>query len=153
MIKEKLLKFVKLARKLFIILSCVALPALMVCLVFAFSGAMAFYIITPVLFVAYLVLYGVYAMCFSMGVVIGLEVTDKVVHLKTKRKTFTYDVRMGCVEMKVHRNRFVGTFQTQDSRDKFTFYRRLPFGKYYEEQFTVQDIAAFYPDVYSLLEE
>ena len=153
MIKEKLLKFVKLARKLFIILSCVAIPALMVCLVFAFMGAMAFWIITPVVFVGYLALYAVYAMYFSMGVVIGVEVTDKVVHIKTKRKTFTYDVHMGCVDMKVYKNRFVGTFQTQDSRDKFTFYRRVPFGKMYEEQFTVHEVAAFYPNVYTLSEE
>lgn len=145
--KEKpcVVRYVRLVKKLFIAVSCIFLPAIMVCLVFAFSGAMAFWIITPALLVAYLVLYGFYAMRVSMGTAVGIEVTGEVVHVKTPRKTFTYDVKRGCVAVSVKSNRYVCTFQTIDSRDSFLFYRRPPFSKPYEQAFTDEEIASFYP--------
>lgn len=132
---------------MFVIFSCVALPALMVCLIFAFSGYAAFWFIAPAVFVVYLVVYGVYALVISMGTVIGLETTDKVVYIKTKRKTYTYDVKRGCKKVKATRRKFVCTFETQDSRDKFTFLRKVLFAKSYEDQFTAEEIAAFYPAI------
>ncbi len=145
--KAGILKFVKRMRLLFILFSVVCIPAFMVCLVFAVSGYFAFYIISPALAVLWIAVYATYALRVSMGLVISVETTDKVVYLQTKRKTFTYDVRMGCVDMKVYKNKFVGTFETQDSRDKFVFYRRVPLGKYSEEQFTEREIEKFYPRV------
>ena len=53
--------------------------------------------------------------------------------------------------MKVYKNKFIGTFQTQNSRDKFTFYRRVLFSKYSEEQFTERDIEHFYPRIHEKL--
>lgn len=149
--KTGILKYVNIIRGLFIAFSCIMLPALMICLVLAASKYAAFYIIAPVLAIAYLVVYGFYAMRVSMGTVIGIEVTDKVVHLKTKRKTYTYDVRTGCVAMKVTKNKFVGTFQTQDSRDSFTFYRHVSFSPYHEEQFLKEDIRLFFPGIDELM--
>ena len=132
---------------MFVIFSCVALPALMVCLIFAFSGYAAFWFIAPAVFVVYLAVYGVYALVISMGTVIGFETTDKVVYVKTKRKTYTYDVKRGCKKVKATRRKFVCTFETQDSSDKFTFLRKVLFTKSYEDQFTVEEIAAFYPAI------
>lgn len=143
--KSGILKFVKICKKLFVALSVFVIAALMILLVFAVQGFIGPMIIAGVLLVGYLVLYGFYAMRISMGTVIGVEITDKVVHVKTKRRTFTYDVKMGCVGVKVKKNKFICTFQTQDSRDSFTFYRRVLFSPYGEEQFTPQEIAAFYP--------
>lgn len=132
---------------MFVIFSCVALPALMVCLIFAFAGYAAFWFIAPAVFVVYLVVYGAYALILSMGTVIGFETTDKVVYVRTKRKTYTYDVKRGCKEVKATKRKFVCTFETQDSRDKFTFLRKVMFTKSYEEQFTAEEIAAFYPAI------
>lgn len=143
--KAGIVKYVSIMKKLFVMFSIVALPAIMVCLIFAFSDAIAFQIIAPVAIAVYLFVYGAYALRVSMGTVIGIEVTAQVVHLRTKRKTFTYDVKRGCVAMKVTKRRFVGTFETQDSREKFVFYRRVLFSKWSEEQFTPEEIARFYP--------
>lgn len=132
---------------MFVIFSCVALPALMVCLIFAFSGYAAFWFIAPAVFVVYLAVYGVYALVISMGTVIGFETTDKVVYVKTKRKTYTYDVKRGCKKVKATRRKFVCTFETQDSSDKFTFLRKVLFTKSYEDQFTAEEIATFYPAI------
>lgn len=144
-IKQSIKKYVDILKSLFVAFSVLVIPSFMVCLVYAFTGALAFCIIAPVLGVAYLVVYGCYALRISMGTVIGTEITDKVVHLKTKRKTFTYDVRMGCVDVKVKKNKFIATFQTQDSRDKFVFLRRFAVFGNGAEQFTVEEIRAFYP--------
>ena len=143
-IKQAIKKYVDILKILFIVFSVVVIPSFMVCLVYAFSGALAFCIIAPVLGVVYLVVYAFYALRVSMGTVIGTEITDQVVHLKTKRKIFTYDVHMGCVGVKIKKNKFIATFQTQDSRDKFVFLRRFAVFGNGAEQFTVEDIRAFY---------
>lgn len=145
--KPAVLNFVKIWKKLFILFSIVAIPGIMVCLVFAFMKAMAFWIIAPAAILIYLTVYAVYALHISMGAAIGFEATDKVVHVITKRKTYTYDVKRGCVDVKVTKRKFVCTFETQNSRDKFTFYRRVMFAKRYEEQFTPEEIASFYPRI------
>lgn len=144
-IKQSIKKYVDILKSLFIAFSVLVIPSFMVSLVYAFSGALAFCIIAPVLGVVYLVVYALYALRISMGTVIGTEITDKVVHIKTKRKTFTYDVHMGCVNVKVKKNKFIATFQTQDSRDKFVFLRRFAVFGSGAEQFTAEDIRAFYP--------
>lgn len=143
--KDGVLHYVKIVKKLFLAFSFIAIPAFMVSLVFAFGKSVPFYFIAPAIAVCYFVVYGFYAMHVSMGTVTGIEITDKVVHLKTPRKTFTYDVNMGCVEVKTFKNKFVGTFQTQNSRDKFIFYRRVLFTKSYIEQFTAEDVLSFFP--------
>ena len=78
-----------------------------------------------------------------LGTVLGIETTDKVVHLHTARKTYTYDVNMGCVSVREYSNRFVAVFETQDSRDSFTFYKRAPFSSFSDGQFSSDDIARF----------
>ncbi len=144
-IKQAIKKYVDVLKSLLVAFSVLVIPSFMVCLVYAFSGALAFCIIAPALGVVYLVVYALYALRISMGTVIGTEITDKVIHLKTKRKTFTYDVHTGCVNVKVKKNKFIATFQTQDSCDKFVFLRRFAVFGNGAEQFTVEDILAFYP--------
>lgn len=145
--KEGILKYVNLVRKLYIAFTVIDLLALMVSAVFAFNRVFAFYFIAPALLLLWLVVYGLYSMRVSMGTVIGVEITKEVVHLKTKRKTYTYDLEKGCENIKVKGNKFIGTFATDRTRDKFIFYRRVLFSKYHEEQFTVADIACFYPEI------
>ena len=143
--KADIVKFVKIVKRLFLVFSVFAIAAEMVLLVFAFMGYLGCIIGACVLGVGYIVIYGVYALRFSMGAVLGIDVTDKVVHVKTKRKTWTYDVKRGCVGVKVKRNKFIATFQTQDSRDSFIFYKRVPFSPHGAEQFTADEIKMFYP--------
>ena len=143
--KTVIVKYVRLVKKLFVIFSCVMIPAVMVSLILAVNGYVAFYAIAPVLAVGYLVVYGLYAMRVSMSVVLAMDVTDEVVHLKTKRKTFTYDAKRGCVGMKAGKKKFVGTFRTQDSQDSFIFLRRVPFAKRYETGFTAEEMRRVYP--------
>lgn len=145
--KEGVLKYVNTVKKLFIAFSVVVLSAFMVSAVFAFNRFAAFYFIAPALLLLWLVVYGLYAMRVSMGTVIGVEIANEVVHLKTKRRTYTYDLERGCESVRIKNNKFVGTFATERSRDKFIFYRRVLFSKYHEEQFTVEDIARFYPKI------
>ena len=145
--KEGILKYVKIIKRLFIAFTVIMVLAIMVSFVFAFNKVFAFYFIAPALLLAWLVVYGLYAMRVSMGTVIGIEVTKEVVHVKTKRKTFTYDLQRGCEKIVVKGNKFIGTFASQKNRDKFIFYRRVLFSKYQEEQFTKEDIALFYPKI------
>lgn len=137
-------RYVRTMKKWMVILSCIAIPAIMICAVFAFMGYIGFWIVTPVALVVYLVIYGWYALHVSMGTAIGLEVTPEVVHVKTKRGTYTYDVRSGCVAVREKRHAVVATFCTQTSQDSFIFYRRAPFSKPYETAFTENDIASFW---------
>ncbi len=145
--KPSVLKYVNFCKKLFIVFSCVALPLLMISLIFACMGYAAFWIIFPVGMVAYFILYGFYALGISMGTVIGFETTEQVVHVKTKRKTYTYDVKRGCKEVRESKRKFICTFETQDSRDKFVFPKKVLFAKSYEEQFTAEELSSFYPDL------
>lgn len=139
-----IIRFVRRIKKWFVIASCIAIPAIMVCVVFAFAGYIGFWIVTPVLLVVYLALYGWYALHVSMGTVIGMEAVGDVVHIKTRRGTFTYDAKKGCVAVREKRHRFIATFRTQTSQDSFTFYRRAPFSKPYETAFTDEDLALFW---------
>ena len=145
--KEGILRYVKIIKRLYVAFCIVMGIALMVSMVFAFNKVFAFYFIAPVLAVVWLTVYGLYALRVSMGTVIGIEVTNEVVHLKTKRKTYTYDRERGCENIKVKGNKFVGTFANNKTRDKFIFYRRVLFSKYQDEQFTAADIARFYPKI------
>ena len=145
--KPILVKYVNRFKRWFIGVSAVLLCSTMICLVFAFAKWVPFYFVTPVLIIGELVFLGYYELRVSMGTVIGIEVTDEVVHIKTKRRTFTYDVRSGCVGVKADASKFVATFQTQDSRDSFVFYRRVPFSRGYDPAFTADDLRTFYPAV------
>lgn len=145
--KHAVEKYVKTVKKMFIVFSVVALTAIMVCLLYAFMGYAAFWIIAPCALVFYLAVYAFYALRVSMGTAIGFETTDTVVYVRTKRKTYTYDVKRGCVGVKTTKRKFVCTFETQDSRDTFIFYRKAYFAKRYEDQFTADEIAAFYPKI------
>ena len=89
------LRYVRSMKKAMVIFSVFAIPAIMVCAVFAFLNYIGFWIVTPVAVIAYLAVYAVYALRVSMGTVIGLEVTNDVVHVKTKRAVYTYDVKSG----------------------------------------------------------
>ncbi len=139
-----IIRFVRSMKKCIVAFSCIAIPVIMACAVFAFAGYIGFWIVTPVLLIAYLVLYGVYALRVSMGTAIGMEVTPEVVHIKTKRGVFTYDVRKGCVDVRRKKHAWVATFRTQNSQDRYTFYERAPFSKPYETSFTQKDIDAFW---------
>ncbi len=143
--KEGIVKFVGIIRKIFYAVSVVFIIAFMISLVLACSGYLGFIILTPVLAVAYFVFYAFYQLKISMGTVLGYELSAEVVHLKTRRKTFTYSLERGCRAVKVYKNKFICTFETQDSTDKFTFYRKVAFSKSYEEQFTEDDIRRLYP--------
>ena len=145
--KEGVLKYVGIVRKLYIAFTAVVFVLLMVSLVYAFHRIYAFYIITPALFLLWIVVYALYALRVSMGTAVGIEVTDEVVHIKTRRKTYTYDRERGCEKVAVKKNKFVAYFSNETSRDSFIFYRRVLFSKYREEQFTVEDIAKFYPRI------
>ena len=138
------IRYVRAMKRCILLLSCIAIPAIMVCAVFAFLGYIGFWIVTPVALVAYLALYGWYALRVSMGTVIGTEVTDTVVHVKTKRAVYTYDVKSGCIAVRQKKNCWIATFRTQTSQDSFIFYRRAPFSRPYETAFMQEDIDAFW---------
>lgn len=144
--KPAVLKYVKFWKKTFVVFSCIALPALMISLILA-QNFIGFWFVSAGVAVVYLTVYGFYALNISMGTAIGFETTDKVVHVMTKRKTYTYDRNRGCKKVKTTKRKFICTFETQDSRDKFTFPRKVMFAKSYEEQFTLEEIATFYPAV------
>lgn len=137
-------RYVRLMKKCFVILSCIVIPAIMVCAVFAFAGYIGFWIVTPAVLIVYLAVYAWYALHVSIGTVIGLEVTSEVIHVKTKRGTYTYDVKTGCAGVRRKKHRLIATFRTQTSQDSFTFYLRAPFSKPYEEAFTERDLVPFW---------
>ncbi len=143
------MKYAQIMKALFILLSILILPAAMVLTAVACNlegiPRIVYSVVVAAAVLLWLTAYGFYALRVSMGTVLGIECTDKVVHLHTKRKIFTYDVRMGCVAVRVKGNRYICTFETQDSRDKFTFYRHAPFSKYSDAQFTEDDILSFCP--------
>ena len=139
-----IVRYVRTMKKCMVAVSCVALPAILVCAAFAFAGYIGFWIVTPALLVAYFALYAWYALHVSMGTVIALEAAGDVVHIRTKRGTFTYAAEGGCVAVRRRRRSLVATFRTQTSQDSFVFYFRAPFSKPYEEAFTERDIALFW---------
>lgn len=148
--KEGIVRYVKIVKKLFQLFSIVAIPALMVFLVLAINAATptqktVFICLAAGTALLWFIAYGFYTMRISLGAVTQVTYNDKVVYLKTARKTYTYDIENGCIGMKIYKRKFVGTFETQDSRDKFVFYRRVPFTRYREEQFTANDLRPFYP--------
>ncbi|MBO5046136.1 MAG: hypothetical protein J6C93_04620 [Clostridia bacterium] len=150
--KSGIVKYVNVVKSFFRLFTVVCIPAFMVLLVVAFNAEekadkLLFGFLAGGVLLLFFIVYGFYSMRVTMGTVMEVQWTDQVVHLKTPRKTYTYDVVGGCVDMKVTGRKFVGTFETQDSRDKFIFYRRAPFSAYREEQFTVNEIRAFYPKI------
>ena len=143
--KPAIQRYVKFIGNVATVCRIVLFLMLMVSLVIGLNGYIGFLMIAGFSLVAFFVVHGVYALHFSMGTVLGVELTPEVIHLKTKRKTFTYDAAGGCIAVKELSNRYICTFQTQDSVDKFTFYKRVPFAKPFESGFTEEEIARFYP--------
>lgn len=151
--KEAIVRYVKGMGKIVTAICVVLAIFSMVSLVFAFGGFIGFMILAPVGIIAFLTVYSVYALKVSLDTVMGIEVTKEVVHVKVKRKIFTYDAVTGCIAVKEYKNKFVCTFQTQDSVDKFTFYKRPPFSKPYAEGFTEGEIRSFCPRFDELIED
>lgn len=145
--KDGPVKYVRRIKAAYTLFSALFIVAFMVLLVFAFNGSdvgkPVFFSVAAVLLVGYFISYGFYASRVTLGTVLGIETTDLVVHLHTPRKTYTYDVHMGCVGVREYKNRFVAVFETQDSRDSFIFYKHAPLSSYSDGQFTLSDIARF----------
>lgn len=80
-----------------------------------------------------------------MGTVLGVQFMGDSLRLVTKRKTFLYDAKEGCISVKEKKNKFIAVFRTADSQDSFIFYRRVLFTPYHEEQFTADDMKLIYP--------
>lgn len=149
-------KYVRRVRCIFMIAAVAVFFALMILLALAvgLSGTprIVYGCSAGALLLLFLVGYGSYEMGVSMGTVLSVEITEQVVHLTTRRKVFTYDVKRGCVGVKRTHNRFVCTFETQNSRDKFSFYTHAPLSAYGDSQFSEEDIRAFCPRYDELLE-
>lgn len=147
--KPALVRYVKAMKKLFIAFSAITLPAIMILMVFAFNEVEGtlFIWITLAVAILYFVVYGIYSMRVSMGTVTEVAYGERVVYIKTPRKIYTYSLNGGCVDVKVYADKFVATFETQDSRDSYILYRKVPFSSMREEQFTVEEIARFYPNI------
>ena len=143
--KEGIVRYVRTVRKLLIAFSAVAVPLFFVCLTFAIARYAAFWIVTPVLGVLYFTVYGVYVMRVSLGTVLGIQLTEELIYVKTLRKTFAYDRREGCVSVTKKGKKYVATFRTQDAQDSFLFYSRVLFSPYCEEQFTAEEMSMIYP--------
>ena len=145
--KDGPVKYVRRIKAAYTLFSALFIVAFMVLLVFAFNGSdvgkPVFFSVAAVLLIGYFISYGLYTSRVTLGTVLGIETTDLVVHLHTPRKTYTYDVRMGCVGAREYKNRFVAVFETQDSRDSFIFYKHAPLSSYADGQFTLSDIARF----------
>lgn len=151
--KESIFRYVKAVGKITLVLRIALILFSLVALVLAFSGYIGYMILAGASIVAYIVIYVVYAMKISMDIVLEANTTKEVVHIRVKRKIFTYDAVTGCIGVKEYAKKYVCTFQTQDSVDHFTFYKRAPFAKPYEEGFTERDIRAFCPRFDELLED
>lgn len=143
--KESIVRYVGRMKTVSLVLRVALILFTLVALVFAFNGYIGYMILAGVSVLVYIALYVFYASKISMDVVMGIEQTKEVVHLKVKRKTFTYDAETGCIGVKEYAKKYVCTFQTQDSVDRFTFYKRAPFAKPYETGFTEREIRAFCP--------
>lgn len=145
--KDGPVKYVRRIKAAYTLFSALFIVAFMVLLVFAFNGSdvgkPVFFSVAAVLLIGYFISYGFYTSRVTLGTVLGIETTDLVVHLHTLRKTYTYDVHMGCVGVREYKNRFVAVFETQDSRDSFIFYKHAPLSSYSDGQFTLSDIARF----------
>ena len=145
--KSGSVKYTAVMKKLFIAFSVVMIPVIMLLLLFGVNGTdigmPIFLSAAAVALVLYFIVYGYYTMRVTLGTVLGVETTNEVVHLHTARKTYTYDVHMGCVQLKEHKNRFVAVFETQDSRDSFVFFKHAPFSAFSDAQFTAEDISRF----------
>ncbi len=151
--KEPIIRYVKSMKRIVLLICIPLLILILVSLLFAFNGVIGFMIIGGVAIIALFTVYGWYQLSFSMGTVISYERTKEVIHIHTRRKTFTYDAESGCINVKETPRKYICTFATEDSEDKFSFYKRVPFMKPYEECFTEADILKFYPDFQSELEE
>lgn len=143
--KEPIVRYVKFVKKVVAVVCVVLAIAAFVSVGFAFSGVIGFMILAPVFMIAFLAVYGVYAVKFSLDIVLGVEYGKKTVELRTKRKTFTFGLD-ACESVKETEKKYVCTFCTADSEDKFTFLKRVPLMKPYEVCFTEEDIRKFKPD-------
>lgn len=145
--KTGVARYVKIMRSLFVAFCVIAVPALMISLSLAVNleDKALWICVSVAVALLFFVAYGFYTMNVAMGTVVEVQCTDRMIYLKTPRKTYSYDAESGCVSVRVYKNKFVGVFETQDSRDKFVFYRRVLFSKYHEVQFTEDDIRPFYP--------
>ncbi len=143
--KTPIVRYLKFVKNIVTFL-CVALGiAIFISLGFAFSGYIGFMIIAPALMVVFLVIYGIYAVKFSLDLVLAVECGSKTLVITTKRKSFTFGLD-ACTDVKETDRKYVCTFRTETSEDKFTFLKRAPFMKPYETCFTEEDIRTFYPD-------
>ena len=142
--KAPIVRYVNLIRRICTVILAVLFVCTMISLLFAFNRYIGFMILAPVFFILFLALYGVYAVKIGLNTVIGLEVTEEVIHVKTRRKTFTFDAG-SCSGVKETDRKFVCTFLSEGASDSFTFLRRVPFAKAGEEGFTEEDIRLVYP--------
>ena len=146
--KEGSVHYVRTMKKVFTIFSACFFVFWMLLTMLAFNGTELgkpiLFSLSAVLLVGWFVLYAFYTNRITLGTVLGIETTNEVVHLHTARKTYTYDVHIGCVSVKKHRNRFVAVFETQDSRDSFTFFKHAPFSTFSDGQFSSDDISRFF---------
>lgn len=95
----------------------------------------------------------VYNSKVAMGTVFEYIVERGTITLRTPKKDFTYDLAEGCKSVVKKGGKYVCLFVDGTYADTFIFYKRVPFAKNYDDQFSDDDIRVFFPSFVSLREK
>ncbi len=144
--KEGILSYLKKIKTLYIILMVILTAGTLFCLPFATMLYLGYVIIAVVLIALIIVLKIVYSNKVSLGTVFEIRTNGDTLILRTSKQDFMYNLTNGCKKVKVRANKFICTFESGGFEDSFIFYKRAPFSKSDDIQFTSDDIRIFYPD-------
>lgn len=156
--KEGILSYLKKAKILYTVLNVMCI--LFMCASFVILTQYYRYMGMLILFGAILVVFLglfiaihiIYNNKVAMGTVFEYIVKGNTITLRTPKKNFTYDLENGCKSVVKKGNKYVCLFVDASYADTFIFYKRAPFVKTHDTQFSDDDIRVFFPSFVFLRE-
>lgn len=157
--KEGILSYLKKAKTIYTVLNVIFFLLIGVSFVvltqfYMYMGMLilfgAILVVTLGLFIA---IHIIYNNKVAMGTVFEYVVEKNTITLRTPKKNFTYDLTNGCKSVVKKGGKYVCLFVDASYADTFIFYKRPPFAKNYETQFSDDDIRVFFPSFVSLREK
>lgn len=144
--KSGILSYIKAVKKACLIAAVLLLIAAMTLFVFAVAGNKLLFIPFALAAAAVLALFLFYLVRIKYALVYELSVDSGVVNVKVKGGPYAFSPEH-VVRVRYNERKFLVYISRGGVNERFVLLRRVPFDRFRREQFSLADVASFFPRI------
>lgn len=144
--KPDVLAFIKKIKKFFVFASIVLLALAMTFIVNAVAVSALWLIAAGACIVCFIVALVLYLSRVKYSIVYDLSFAGGVINIKVKGGAYTFSPE-NLEKALYDKTKIILCFIKNGERERFLLLRRVPFERFRQNQFTLDDVAAFFPQI------